>query len=102
MARAKFTGIERRTSRVEHVQSPDGFVDAGPGLVLAVETRTSPALAKCRNSDGSEAVAAPGISGTTVGPRCGAASVEDPGIHGTPQPNDTVRCIRAVAPLASV
>lgn len=40
VARVVFTGVDHRTSRVEHVPSPDGYVDAGPGLVLAVDPFT--------------------------------------------------------------
>lgn len=40
VARVVFTGIERRTSRIEHVRSPEGYLDAGPGPVLAVDANT--------------------------------------------------------------
>jgi hypothetical protein len=40
VARVVFTGIERRTSRIEHVRSAEGYLDAGPGPVLAVDANT--------------------------------------------------------------
>ncbi len=40
VARAVFTGIEQRESRIEHVRSPEGYLDAGPGLVLAVDAES--------------------------------------------------------------
>jgi hypothetical protein len=40
VARVVFTGIEHRSSRVEHVPSPKGRLDAGPGRVLAVNRDT--------------------------------------------------------------
>lgn len=40
VARVQFTGIEHRERRVEHVSSPEGHLNRGAGLVLAVDRDT--------------------------------------------------------------
>lgn len=40
VARVQYKGVEHRDRRIEHVSSPDGHEDRGPGLVLAVDPTT--------------------------------------------------------------